>query len=390
MPKIPTILLRKFRLHLILSTAVLAITVSSNAQFRYTRNLPIIKNYTIPSQILNEKRKISIYKPEVFPEYANAVAPVIYVFDGEAYINYVASIINMICERFVQLPPINVVGIENYVDSNFSARERDFNGVNGSNLFMRFVNEEVFPFVEKDYKQRPYRVIVGHSSSADFAMRIFLKQPLLFNAYLVSSFGPTDMANIRSADSSLTVLNERKNILFLSSGNEGWAQESIQKIDSLLIHRVQKGLSYHIMEYPNDSHYSVFLKSYYDGLDYIFRLSPSRELQNPKDMTIQILEAHYKNMQEIFGFPMKPPQTVTNGYAENFLNYWNDTAKALKFFRENADNYPESQRAQVSYAEALLKNGDKKNALAIYEKALRLNPGDANLREIVNKLRSGQ
>ena len=387
MPITPTILLRQFKLHLILFAIGLAISLSSNAQLRFVMKNPIIENYTIPSKILNEKRKISIYKPEVFPEYTNAIAPIIYVFDGEAYLNYVASIVNMLCTRFAQLPPIYVVGIENYVDSNSNGRERDFNSVNGANLFMRFVNEEVFPFVEKDYKQRPYRVIVGHSSSADFAMRVFLIQPLLFNAYLVSS---SDAANIKSADSSLTVLNERKNILFLSSANEGWAQESVQKIDSLLIHKVQKGLSYHVMKYPNESHFSVFLKSYYDGLDYIFKLSPSSELQNPKDMTVQILQAHYKNMSEIFGFSMKPPETVTIAYGENFLNYWNNMGKALEFFKLNADNYPESLWSQVSYAEALLKNGDKKNALAIYEKALRLNPGDADLREKVNKLRSGQ
>jgi predicted negative regulator of RcsB-dependent stress response len=41
-----------------------------------------------------------------------------------------------------------------------------------------------------------------------------------------------------------------------------------------------------------------------------------------------------------------------------------------------------------SYGEALLKKGDKKNAMINYEKAFTLDPTNTNARDIVNKLKS--
>ncbi|CAN5571060.1 hypothetical protein BH10BAC3_BH10BAC3_16770 [soil metagenome] len=360
---------------------IAGISFPMQAQFRYSTNKVVVKDTTISSKILGEERKIGIYKPEIFPEYSGMSSPIIYLFDGEAYINYFANMINMLCERFVQMPPITVVGIQNYDN----ARDRDFKSVDGVDKFMRFVSEEVIPFVEKDYKKAPYRMIVGHSSSADFAMHVFFKEPLLFNGYLLSSPDLRDDRDIRLADAALSSLTERKNTLFMSCGIEGWAQESVNRLDSLLQQKVQKGLSYQIMRYPDESHYSVFLKSYYDGFHYIFKLDPAEALKNPKDMTIQIFQDHYKKMQEIFGISIKPPETLTRQYAENFLTNWNDLDKALDFFKENAENYPSDPSTQIEYADALLKKGDKQNALIRYKRALELNPGDTELIEKINK-----
>lgn len=369
---------------IILFAIVVALSISTHAQFRYSTNRVIIKDTTISSKILGEERKIDIYKPEIFPEYSGMASPIIYVFDGEAYINYFANMINMLCERFVQMPPVTVVGIENYDN----ARDRDFKSKSGVDKFMRFVSEEVIPFVEKNYKKAPYRMIVGHSSSADFAMHVFFKEPSLFNGYLLSSPDLRDDRDIRLADSSLSYLTERKNTLFMSCGIEGWAQESVNRLDSFLKQKVQKGLSYQIMRYSDESHYSVFLKSYYDGFHYIFKLDPAETLKNPKDMTIQIFQDHYKKMQEIFGISIKPPETLTRQYAETFFSNWNNLDKALDFFKENAENYPSDPSTQIEYADALLKKGDKQNALIRYKRALELNPGDTELKEKIDKAKS--
>lgn len=378
------ILFRPFFKLAICLVLIAGISFPMQAQFRYSTNKVVVKDTTISSKILGEERKIGIYKPEIFPEYSAMSSPIIYVFDGEAYINYFANMINMLCERFVQMPPITVVGIQNYDD----ARYRDFKSVDGVDKFMRFVSDEVIPFVEKNYKKAPYRMIVGHSNSADFAMHVFFKEPSLFNGYLLSSFGLLDDRDIRLADAALSTLTERKNTLFMSCGIEGWAQESVNRLDSLLQQKVQKGLSYQIMRYPDESHYSVFLKSYYDGFHYIFKLDPAETLKNPKDMTIQIFQDHYKKMQEIFGISIKPPATLTRQYAENFFSNWNDLDKALDFFKENAENYPADPSTQIEYADALLKKGDKQNALIRYKRALELNPGDTELIEKINKTKS--
>lgn len=379
--------LRQAIQRIILFAIVVSLSISTNAQFRYSINKAIIKDTIISSKILGKNRKIDIYKPEVFSEYADVVSPVIYVFDGEAYINYFANTINMLCQRFVQMPPITIVGIENYVDSISNDRERDFKSVDGVDKFMRFVSDEVIPFVEKDYKKKPFRMIVGHSNSADFALHVFFKQPSLFNGYLLSSPELLEDRDIKLADSSLSYLTERKNTLFISCGIEGWAQRSVNRLDSFLKEKVQKGLSYRIMRYPAESHYSVFLKSYYDGFRYVFRVDPAETLKSPMNLTVQMLHEYYQKMQDIFGVPLKPPQTLTGEYGYNYETN-NNLDKALEFYKENAENYPESGWCQLTYADVLLKKGDKQNAIMRYEKALALNPADLDLKEKIDKLKN--
>jgi tetratricopeptide (TPR) repeat protein len=231
-------------------------------------------------------------------------------------------------------------------------------------------------------------VIVGHSSSADFALHVFFKQPSLFDGYLLSSPELLEDRDIKLADSSLSNLNERKNTLFISCGIEWWAQKSVNRLDSFFKTKVQKNLSYQIKRYPSESHYSVFLNSYYDGFHYIFRMDPAETLKSPMDLTAQMLHEHYQKMQDIFGVPLKPPQTLTAEYGYNYIMSWNNLDKALEFYKELAESYPSELSAQLAYADTLLKKGDKQKATAQYEKALELNPGDSELKKKIDKLKS--
>ena len=87
---------------------------------------------------------------------------------------------------------------------------------------------------------------------------------------------------------------------------------------------------------------------------------------------------------------MKPPESVINNYGYRFLSNWNDIDKALEFFKKNVENYPNSDNVYDSYGEALLKKGDKKNAMLNYEKAFQLDPANTAARDMVNKLKSEQ
>jgi tetratricopeptide (TPR) repeat protein len=56
--------------------------------------------------------------------------------------------------------------------------------------------------------------------------------------------------------------------------------------------------------------------------------------------------------------------------------------KALPIFRVNVRLFPESWNVYDSYAEALLKNGDRESAISHYRKSIELNPDNENLRRV--------
>jgi CubicO group peptidase (beta-lactamase class C family) len=61
-------------------------------------------------------------------------------------------------------------------------------------------------------------------------------------------------------------------------------------------------------------------------------------------------------------------------------------AAALAVFKINIDEYPASSNVYDSYAEALLKNGDKDQAIENYKKSIELNPGNTNGIQALEKL----
>jgi hypothetical protein len=64
------------------------------------------------------------------------------------------------------------------------------------------------------------------------------------------------------------------------------------------------------------------------------------------------------------------------------------TSDAIAIFKLNVDAYPESANVYDSLGEAYMNNGDKKLAIANYEKSLQLNPENTNASEMLNKLKS--
>jgi len=374
-----------------------------HAQSQFSTAKPIIKEYKISSRVLNEERKITIYKPPVLPAYVNAVSPVIYTLDGEYHAYYIVTLINYVSERFVTMPPITVVGIEN-TSNGRTGRDRDMTPLiakdssvyktsGGAEKFLQFIREEVFPLVEKDHKKTPYRVLVGHSLAGFLTMHCFLQHPEMFNAYLASSpaMHLDNSTYLKIAEEKINNSTERNNRLFFNVAHENVPYlRNAKRIDSLLQAKKLKGLSFQFQYYPKETHGTVYMKSFYDGLHYIFQMDPPGAGMQLNDIKWELFEKHYKDLSEIFGYSMKPEESAINNYGYQFLQVEKNIDKALEFFKKNVENYPQSANVYDSYAEALLAKGDKKNAMLNYEKAFQLDPTNTAARDIVNKLKSGK
>ena len=388
-----------FLLHLVIFCNCLSFRLAAQSQFSSAK--PIIREYKISSHILNEERKITIYKPPVLPEYTNVVSPVIYALDGEYHADFIITLINYVSERFVTMPPITVVGIEN-IPNGRAGRDRDMTPLiakdssvyktsGGAEKFLQFIREEVFPLVEKDHNKTPYRVLVGHSLAGFLTMHCFLQHPEMFNAYLASSpaMHLDNSAYLKIAEEKINNATERNNRLFFNVAHEiDPYLRNAKKIDSLLQAKKLKGLSFQFQYYPKETHGTVYMKSFYDGLHYIFQMDPPDAGMQLKDIKWELFENHYKNISEIFGCSMKPEESSINNYGYQFLQVEKNIDKALEFFKKNVENYPQSANVYDSYAEALLAKGDKKNAMINYEKAFQMDPTNTAARDIVNKLKN--
>jgi CubicO group peptidase (beta-lactamase class C family) len=77
-----------------------------------------------------------------------------------------------------------------------------------------------------------------------------------------------------------------------------------------------------------------------------------------------------KNDKEIFTLSESEMNQLGYEYLEG-----NKVAEAIAVFKMNTDAFPKSYNVYDSYAEALLKSGDKEGAITNYQKSLEINPG---------------
>ena len=79
----------------------------------------------------------------------------------------------------------------------------------------------------------------------------------------------------------------------------------------------------------------------------------------------------------------------SEGIINDFGYYYmrrKETTNAIAIFKLNVDQFPESSNAYDSYAEALLANGNKEDAIINYKKSVELNPANTNAVEILKNL----
>jgi tetratricopeptide (TPR) repeat protein len=64
--------------------------------------------------------------------------------------------------------------------------------------------------------------------------------------------------------------------------------------------------------------------------------------------------------------------------------------EALAIFKINTETFPQSWNAYGSYGEALLKNGEKEEAIKNFEKSIQLNPDNENGRKMIEEIKNNK
>lgn len=146
---------------------------------------------------LGEERKVNLYFPEGYKREDNKSYPVIYLLDGgidEDFI-HVSGIVQFDSFDWIaRVPPSIVVGIVNVDrrrDMTFQTTvegERKRNPTSGhSDKFIAFLRDELQPFIASKYHGSGPRTIIGESLGGLLATEVLLKEPSLFDKYIIVS-----------------------------------------------------------------------------------------------------------------------------------------------------------------------------------------------------------
>jgi len=203
---------------------------------------------SIHSNILNETRVINVYLPQNYSSDSSKTYNVIYLLDGSADEDFihVAGLVQFCNFEWINLlPPTIVVGIANVDrkrDFTFPAKDSilpeiiraynvDFSSAGGSDKFMSFIESELQPFIEKNYKTNSNKMLIGQSLGGLLATEILYKKPHLFNQYMIIS--PSlwwDYESLLNYDAIVLQSSFTQKLeLFVAVGNEGKVMEGDAK-----------------------------------------------------------------------------------------------------------------------------------------------------------------
>lgn len=340
-----------------------------------------VKRFAIKSAVLGEERVILIRTPVGY-ETNKLNYPVLYMTDGDAHMGHTASTIEFLTQNG-RIPELIVVGITN------TDRTRDLTPVKSTNKnaagelqsptsggadnFLKFIETELIPEIEKEYRVQPYRILAGHSLGGLFAIHAMMSKPGVFNSYIAvsPSLQWENGEALKRAQAYFANQKELKATLFVSLGNEpGAIGESFEAFRALLSKTKIKDFEWQAELMADEDHGSVVLRSHYFGLRKVY--DGWQGFRDPKSGALigglKGADAHYKKLSERFGYSIPVPENLINQMGYQFL-FDSKPEDAIEVFKANVERYPNSANVYDSLAEAYERGGKTDLAEPLYDKA---------------------
>ena len=339
------------------------------------------------SKILNEERTIVVNLPRGY-EKSHHSYPVLYFLDADwedLFPTVVAS--SGYPNEFGSIPKMILVGICN------TDRTRDMTPVKieneqtsgGAAFFLRFISEELMPFIEKNYRAEPCAILYGGSYAGLFTVNAFLEKPDTFKAYIASSpgIGVCPDYLYEKADKLFRNTKSLSRFLYMIYGERDYPQSVNHTKDfyNFIKANAPEDLECQMAMIENEGH--VPFISLYKGLRFIFS-----EWAFPEDRRAQAgldeIKQHFSRMTRKYGYEVIIPADILIG-----LGYWSirkeKITKAIEALLLACELHPYSPDAFYYLGEAYEKNNQIDLALKNYKKAWEV---DSNYLMAVQKIRS--
>ena len=234
----------------------------------------------IQSVQLSETRTLNIYLPDGYSKDSASTYPVIYLLDGSADEDFIhiAGLVQFLNFPWVNiLPKSIVVGIAN-VDrkrdftfpTNNKADIKDYPTSGGSDKFMAFMEKELQPFIEKNYRTNSQRTVIGQSLGGLLVTQLLLKKPTLFDNYIIvsPSLWWDDESILADAEQILKKRPAGNIKVYVSAGSEGkQMQTDMERFTAILRRASNSEFKVYYYPLPGENHATILHRAVYRAFE---------------------------------------------------------------------------------------------------------------------------
>lgn len=159
--------------------------------------VPNSEHHVIKSTGAGWTYDVYVHLPAGYAATAPQKYPVLYVVDGDNDFSPTLEYLGLLmAEYHIPEPIVVAIGDGGLIGTPGNKRNRDFSptatpalpGSGGGPAFLGFIEQELFPFVEKTYRADPaQRTYYGYSMGGLFGTYVLFKKPTLFQNILLGS-----------------------------------------------------------------------------------------------------------------------------------------------------------------------------------------------------------
>lgn len=327
---------------------------------------------TVKSEVLKDSREIYISLPKSYNDtlYSPRKYPVLYFFDGDTHFENLVAQRNWLTRNlYATMPEIILVGIPQKDRTNELTptqmatpeewKRADFSTSGGNGTFMQFIEDELKPYMQANYRTNGFEILSGHSFGGLAAISCFINTPHFFDAYIAidpSMWWDNEILLRTMAGDWITPAHKGK-ILFVAKANDpGSGEEHHNGLVALnkKLEDLKENANYlwKYEYYDKEDHGSVVIPAEYDAFRFVFEgyQMPVKEvLKNPK-----LLDGHYQGISKKLGYTVLPNEALIDQLAKVCIRQ-ESYKQAAQLYLKNTKLYPQSEHAKKSYHRFLKK-----------------------------------
>jgi predicted alpha/beta superfamily hydrolase len=260
-----------FRENILLFWIMAAVALSGFAQDPGEK-VSIGKKETIHSAVLNEDRNVYVFLPEGYSR-SQSRYPVLYtLYTGAADYHFNTGVVAGLSRLELITPMVTVAfDLGDGMRDLTPTKSPDYGPTSGgASNFLKYIKDELIPFIEKNYRTSSERLFWSHSIGGLFGLYALLKEPDVFSSILVSSpFFVYDRGERYIIKNTKTFFEGRKgqeNFLYICAGNEPRLVSEIETFLGILEETKPRGLTWKYVKMPEENHTSILARSLTEGL----------------------------------------------------------------------------------------------------------------------------
>lgn len=351
--------------------------------------------YRIESQVLRETRSYAVHKPGGY-DFSDQRYGVVVLLDAEWNFNHVSATVDQLAATGRAMPML-VVGIDNTdrtrdltppITTGKPEDKPQFGTVGGAANFLAFIADELLPHIDRTYRTRPTRILIGHSFGGLFAVHALFNRPEVFKAYIVisPSLWWDNQLLAKQADQFVAEHTDLRTAVYMTMGNEGGAMlGGAQKvIGALSASPANIGSTFR--HWPEESHGSVVMRSVYEGIEWLSEIYYTHEPPRVyEESGLQFFDKRFDRISQYLGYEVKVPEHVLMDVHQYLLSQ-KRPKESLQVLQRLQQLYPSSPGVHYELGRVHLALNERVPAEQALKRTLDLYPGHLAARAELEKL----